>query len=44
MSGGGVGGITNSLGGMRTQAVSPTKARPLSGWKKLTWCEAWPGV
>ena len=33
MSGGGVGGMMKSLGGMRTAAMSPTKARPLGGWK-----------
>ena len=44
MSGGGVGAIVWSYGGMRTPATSPTYASWLSSCRYETWCEACPGV
>ena len=36
--------MTKPSGVSLTPAVSPTSATPESRSKKLTWCDAWPGV
>src|SRR5215207_9108573 len=39
-----VAAVTYSAGGIRTPATSPTNAVPVGSCRKLTWCQACPGV